>query len=266
MELQDGSYLERWHMPFKNISPSQSEGDARVVSIQLMREALWKGKIISLSSSPSVENPSEAQVAENVAFPLAVFLMSAETNAYFGYKATPDAKQEFWEWNTSALPEFNRPLGAPLGPPLKVGYEYTRSYEHVDVWVNVETEEASFVWAVDADQDKLPDEWELEKFGSVFTQTGSGNPDGDAYTNLEEYIAGLNPNVFDTFAISNFTAGANNTFEWHAATDRVYNIYWSSNLLDGFTLIESNGTSGAFLDAEHSGDPSGFYKITVELE
>jgi hypothetical protein len=71
------------------------------------------------------------------------------------------------------MPEFNRPLGTPLGPPLKVGHEYTRSFEHVDVWVNVETKQASLVWADDADQDELADEWELAHFGSVFTQTGS---------------------------------------------------------------------------------------------
>jgi hypothetical protein len=94
----------------------------------------------------------------------------------------------------------------------------------------------------------------------------TANPDGDAYNNLEEYIAGLNPNVFDTFAISNFTVGASNTFEWNSASNRVYNVYWSSNLLNGFTLIGNNAPDGMFSDTNHVGAPAGFYRITVGLE
>jgi hypothetical protein len=93
----------------------------------------------------------------------------------------------------------------------------------------------------------------------------TANPDGDAYTNQREYIAGLNPNVFDTFAGSNFTVGANNSFKWNAASGRVYKVYWSSNLLNGFTLIKSNALGGAFIDTNHVGTPEGFYKISVGL-
>jgi len=94
----------------------------------------------------------------------------------------------------------------------------------------------------------------------------TANPDGDAYNNLEEYIAGLNPNVADVFAILNFTAGASNTFEWSAASNRAYDVYWSSNLLNGFTLIKSNAPGGVSIDTNHAGQSATFYKITVKLE
>lgn len=94
----------------------------------------------------------------------------------------------------------------------------------------------------------------------------TANPDGDAYNNLEEYITGLNPNVSDVFAISNFTASESNTFEWSAANNRAYDVYWSSNLLNGFTLIKSNVPGGVFIDTNHAGQPATFYKITVELK
>jgi hypothetical protein len=72
--------------------------------------------------------------------------------------------------------------------------------------------------------------------------------------------------LFDTFAISNFTAGTSNAFEWIAMSGRVYNVYWSSNLLDGFSRIESNALNGAFIDTNNPTKPEGFYKITVEIE
>ena len=45
----------------------------------------------------------------------------------------------------------------------------------------------------DADSDGLPDWWEVQHFGSITNWTGSGDPDGDQYTNLEEYNAGTDP-------------------------------------------------------------------------
>jgi hypothetical protein len=45
----------------------------------------------------------------------------------------------------------------------------------------------------DADGDGLPDAWEISHFGNITAQNGSGNPDGDAYTNAQEYAAGTDP-------------------------------------------------------------------------
>jgi hypothetical protein len=45
----DGSYLERWDIA----SREQANADAIAVSIQLMKEALPKGKMINLQTNPS---------------------------------------------------------------------------------------------------------------------------------------------------------------------------------------------------------------------
>ena len=45
----------------------------------------------------------------------------------------------------------------------------------------------------DADGDSLPDWWEVTYFGSITAWNGSGDPDGDGYTNLEEFNAGTDP-------------------------------------------------------------------------
>jgi len=49
-------------------------------------------------------------------------------------------------WDSSEIEKLNRPLGRPLGDPVKTGYAYTRSFEHVDVSVNVETKQTQFNW------------------------------------------------------------------------------------------------------------------------
>ncbi|MEI7902419.1 MAG: multiheme c-type cytochrome [bacterium] len=51
---------------------------------------------------------------------------------------------------------------------------------------------------IDVDRDGLPDAWEIEKFGSISAQSGSGDADGDGLTNEQEKALGTNPNVKDT--------------------------------------------------------------------
>lgn len=45
----------------------------------------------------------------------------------------------------------------------------------------------------DADQDGLPDTWEITRFGNLTSQNGSGDPDGDFASNVQEYNAGKSP-------------------------------------------------------------------------
>ncbi|HAR67989.1 MAG TPA: hypothetical protein DCR55_17550, partial [Lentisphaeria bacterium] len=50
---------------------------------------------------------------------------------------------------------------------------------------------------LDADEDGLPDEWEVEHFGDL-SATPDGDNDLDGITNLNEYLAGLNPTLTDS--------------------------------------------------------------------
>lgn len=155
MEISDGSYLERWSMFNRNVS-GQTEADAICVSIQLMREALLKGKMINFQTGPG-ETGGEAPASyedklvymqKNVYYPLAIFLIVAEKYAYFSYtsgvNAHPTSSNDVYD--ASFIKEFSYKLGAPISEPVKNGYEYSRSYENVDVWVNVQTKETRFDW------------------------------------------------------------------------------------------------------------------------
>ena len=47
----------------------------------------------------------------------------------------------------------------------------------------------------DIENDNLPDDWEIQYFTNTTTATSlSGDNDLDGFTNLQEYVAGSNPN------------------------------------------------------------------------
>lgn len=54
-------------------------------------------------------------------------------------------------------------------------------------------------YSLDTDGDGMPDWWETKYFGGPTAADPDDDPDGDGRTNLEEYLAGTNPLVFDWF-------------------------------------------------------------------
>ncbi len=86
-----------------------------------------------------------------------------------------------------------------------------------------------FLWArswVDSDGGGLPDWWQLENFGHLGVDP-YGNPDADAWSNVEEYQRGSNPNSFDTppapsgfSAVLNIT-GSNALLSWNSSPGAV---------------------------------------------
>lgn len=74
----------------------------------------------------------------------------------------------------------------------------------------------------DADGDSLPDPWENQFFGNTTSQNGTGDPDADGRTNLQEYRTGTHPNDADTDddGLSDGAEAAAGTSPFTADTDR----------------------------------------------
>jgi len=55
---------------------------------------------------------------------------------------------------------------------------------------------------------------------------------------------------------------------WSGVSGRVYNVYWTSNLLSSFQPLETNlpWTPTVFTDTTHSAEEKGFYKIEAQIE
>ena len=89
----------------------------------------------------------------------------------------------------------------------------------------------------DIDEDGLPNDWELEYFGSETAADPLAIASNGVNTLLEAYIAGFNPTNSGAF----FEAGLTNGYEvwWSATSGRVYAVWSTTNLLDGFS-VETN--------------------------
>ncbi len=203
MRILQGSYLERWMLG--QGGKGQTRADAICVSMQLMLEATHKGKIILFRTGENSAASTREEMEADMPFHLALYLMVAGPYSYYAYQDHVAAHTEDYHWETTWMPEFNRPLGEPLTQALKDGYVYSRSFEHLDVRVDVEAEETFFAWdSVDTDSDGLDDLWEFRNFGDLTKAVASADADGDGYANLEEYVAKADPNKANEYPLSSF--------------------------------------------------------------
>ncbi len=115
----------------------------------------------------------------------------------------------------------------------------------------------------DADGDGLPDWWETLYYGGATNANPLATASNGVDTVEDAYIAGINPTNPAAF----FVLESLEPLQWTAASGRVYAIYWTSNLLNGFGIPwKTNLTDGAYTDTTHTAENDGFYKIEVELK
>lgn len=79
---------------------------------------------------------------ERITFPLACFLVAAQQHSYFCYTWGYREKHGTFDW----YPEFDRPLGRPSGDAQRDGWTYRRTFEHANVFVDLETRTAKIDW------------------------------------------------------------------------------------------------------------------------
>ncbi|MES2920383.1 MAG: Ig-like domain-containing protein [Verrucomicrobiota bacterium] len=87
----------------------------------------------------------------------------------------------------------------------------------------------------DSDGDGLTDSWEVQHFGNLAAQSGSGDPDGDGLDNAGEQVAGSNPtDRTDYPKLTNFQKSPSGfTAEIMGRKDRLYILERNSNLSSG---------------------------------
>jgi hypothetical protein len=121
--------------------------------IEAMRAAAQSGKIIMLKAWPGFSWLDEEQMKrprdelvrlarERITFPLACFLVAAETNSFFCYTWGYREKQGTFDW----YPEFDKPLGPPKEQAERQGWTYRREFEHASVFVDLEKKTAKIDW------------------------------------------------------------------------------------------------------------------------
>ncbi len=118
---------------------------------------------------------------------------------------------------------------------------------------------------IDGDGDSIPDWWEQKYFGGIAAADPGIMASNGVNTLREAYIAGLNPFGTDRLAVS----GGNGpgTLRWTGRPGRNYSVYWTANLLSGFTLLQADipADSTEFTDVINTNQPAGFYQVRVGL-
>ncbi len=266
MRLLEGSYLERWTLPLGDYG-QVDRIDGTCVSMQLMMEATSKGKIILFKTGENAGASTREEMEADMPYHLALYLMVAGPYSYFAYQDHVAAHTSDYHWETTWMSEFTRPLGEPLGQAIKDGYVYSRSFEHLEVKVDVETQEILFAWdTVDTDGDGMNDLWEYRHFGSKTAAIATEDPDDDGRTNAEEYIEGTNPDDSATFYAKGYVTDSEFVLKWEVESGKTYSVYRSDSNVDEFKLIENDVLHGSFIDTAAGKDEAKFYKISKELK
>jgi hypothetical protein len=105
----------------------------------------------------------------------------------------------------------------------------------------------------------------LTNSGATFDQAAVVDHDGDGLTAWQEYIAGTDP----TNTTSGFKAAqaTRNVITWSPVSGRVYSVYWSTNLVKGFTMKQDNILYPTNSYTNATPDPRvNHYQIKVRME
>ncbi len=136
----------------------------------------------------------------------------------------------------------------------------------------VETDLSVFGW--DLDDDTIPNTWEIQYFGGSMSCNAGIDSDGDGFSNLEEYIAGMNPtNSLSFFHIVSQPQqqdpdGTSYVITWEAVEGREYSIWGRGNLvINNFDLLESgiDYPVNSYTTAIDQAQATRFYKVDVKL-
>ncbi|VGO12920.1 hypothetical protein PDESU_01474 [Pontiella desulfatans] len=150
------------------------------------------------------------------------------------------------------------------------------AFDNFMIWWDGEAQGGSFV---DGDGDGLPDEWEIQYFGS--TNHPNANPDADPDAdgpgyggpgrNWAEWIMGTDPtNASSILKLAKpwEIPGEGYVIDWQSVSGRVYTVEWTDSLTNSFQTLETGIAypQNSYTDTVHSAESGGFYNLKVELE
>ena len=138
---------------------------------------------------------------------------------------------------------------------------------------------ASLTTTVYADTvgDSIPDWWRQQYFGGTgqitnARSTAGSDPDGDGFTNLQEYRAGTDPtNATSALRITQAAPSGNDfIIQFNTVAGKIYAIEWQTDLTstNAWTSLATNitgtGTSIQVTDPGAAVQPRRFYRIRVQ--
>ena len=128
----------------------------------------------------------------------------------------------------------------------------------------------------DSDGDGLPDDWELANGLNPYSAAGNdganGDPDGDHFTNLQEYLAGTDPhNAQSYLKIDSITPGFGiMALRYTAIAGHTYTLQYRTNLAAGaWQKLSDAGpfsnNSTVLVNDPSAGSKARFYRLTTPM-
>lgn len=156
----DGSYIEG----FEHENFGMTYADYLAEGIEAVQKSAREGHIIAMTLGiGDVAENSEVgfydqrkgvvlndTFSDRLDYLLAIFLVCAEKYSYVyphdGYSVNEKKGENDSSVWLKTFPQYQYKLGAPIGPAKKEGYIYKRSFEHLDVWLDIENKKAKLNW------------------------------------------------------------------------------------------------------------------------
>jgi len=118
----------------------------------------------------------------------------------------------------------------------------------------------------DTDGDGLPDWWEQTYFVNATTALPGEDSDGDGQTNLQEFLAGTNPQ--NAGSVLQITGVDGFTITWSCVAGKNYQVLWADALPGAWTEgpefpAEAGQTTLSYTDPTAGGSGQRFYKIKL---
>lgn len=202
------------HCTIFNNRPSETRGTA--VSMNGDYTLILNGSI--LWNASSIENPEIFRQSNGTVIVSSSIIKGGE---YGGTNVDPQL------WSTGALKSTSPAIDADESFPeskIDIDGESRPSGGASDIGADE---------FVNADEDDLPDWWELENFGDL-EETGSGDTDGDGLDNEAEFVLGTKPNIADTD-----NDGANDGAEIAAGSDPFDSDSDDDDMSDGYEIAHA---------------------------
>lgn len=155
----DGTYIEG----FDVVVGKDTEAELVAKGIAALQQAARAGKIVAMTLGLGESAADDTRIddtrahvdgleamEDRVNYLIGLFLVCAERYSYLyvhdGYSAElrrGECLSKVW---LKRFPQYDKPLGPPLGPATRNGLVYTRRFKHVDVSVDLEKKQARLDW------------------------------------------------------------------------------------------------------------------------